>query len=285
MGTFIHAFLKEIKGKVDFSYLAPDFNVDLDRQICIEATTAMPAEGEPAAYGINVPLPPKDFSEFNRQSTIRICNSFTSKVKTYRKQYKKLEHVKDKPYVIAIASFDRPHSQLAGNRSIITALYGVYFDEAMTIKKQASEIIQFPVSTVIKNNASGVPLGYFTDESYSDVSAVIYSSLATWGKIRALADNPDLKAYFTTFHPKESSLLPAMKQTQKKDYSEHLLDGLQIYHNPHATYPLSKDTFDHERLAQHFMMNEQDMEIISPDDFLLMRMINSVNFGLKPTGA
>ena len=44
-------------------------------------------------------------------------------------------------------------------------------------------------------------MGLFCTPEYSDVSAVIYSSLATWGKVRALADNPSALTIYTSFTP------------------------------------------------------------------------------------
>ncbi|EKP0260057.1 hypothetical protein JFQ93_001303 [Aeromonas sobria] len=272
---YLFAFLKEIGADINLDHHAPDFIANKVKDFCLEATIAAPANGEEGAVGINFNLPPKDFSEFNRQATLRICNSISSKVSKYRKSYSKLEHVQDKPYVIALASFDRPFSHMVANRAIMTALFGIYFDEAATIALDADELLKMPVDAVVKNENANVPVGYFNDDEYSDVSAVIYSSVATWGKIRALTSDPKIPASFTTLHPNPDSLIPTIKMAMSGEYKEHLLDGLQIYHNPYAKHPLPPEVFHHERLAQHIIHNDEEMEIIAPDDFLLMRMVQS----------
>jgi len=56
-------------------------------------------------------------------------NSISSKSKTYLEKYQKLDHVRDQPFVLAIAPFDQPAGYLQVNRSIEAALYGYYVDE------------------------------------------------------------------------------------------------------------------------------------------------------------
>jgi hypothetical protein len=44
---------------------------------------------------------------------------------------------------------------------------------------------------VFKNNGSPVELGLFSSPAYCDISAVIFSSCATFGKVRALSSDPN----------------------------------------------------------------------------------------------
>lgn len=274
---YIHAFLKDLNAEIDFSHHAPDFVAELNKKLTIEATIAAPPQGGEPAAGHTQKHAPKDFAEFNQQSAIRISNSLSAKIKKYRGSYSKLEHVKDKPYVIALASFDRPFAHYAVNRSIIAVLYGVYFDEENTIKAGADHIIRYPVKAVVKNENVGIPVGLFTTEEYCDVSAVIYSSLATWGKIRGLADSPEAMSVYNTCHlPVTDSLIPEVRFTKKSEYTEHLADGLHIIHNPYAENPLDVSVFSHERIAQYFLDPDTGMEIIAPDDFLLLRQLMSI---------
>ncbi|EKB0634054.1 glycosaminoglycan attachment site, partial [Vibrio cholerae] len=250
---YLHAFLKDLGAQTDFSHHAPDFVTELDRHITLEATIAAPPQGGEAPAGHSQMYAPTDFSEFNQQSAIRISNSLSSKIKKFRTSYSDLPHVKDKPYVIGLASFDRPFSHFAVNRAIVAVLYGVYVDEETTIATGASELIKYSVKAVVKNENASIPLGLFTSDEYKDVSAVIYSSLATWGKIRALADNPNAMSVYHTCHlPKDNSIIPEVRHTIKAEYKEDIADGLHILHNPFAQYPLDVNTFNHARVAQYF---------------------------------
>ena len=133
------------------------------------------------------------------------------------------------------------------------------------------------VSGVRKNFDTSIPMGLFADDTYSDVSAVMYSCLATWGKVRAMADNPNARSVYVTFHPSDKGLKPEYRQTKKADYHEDLLDGLYVVHNPFASRPLPRHLFDHPRVAQFFATPEGHLEIVAPDDMLLVRYLFTVN--------
>jgi hypothetical protein len=255
--------------------------INAGQSLCIEATISAPAQGEQPAHGYSMEALPDDFNHFNQEATIRLCNSFTSKVRKLRERYSKLPQTEDKPFIIAIASFDRPFSHMSAMRPVISALYGLYHDEMETIASGSNKMISYNVDGVVKNENANIDPGYFCTPECSDVSAVIFSSLATWGKVRAVAENPTAMTVYTTYHPNPNSLYPIIKQTPKSEYFEHLLDGLCILHNPFAKIPLDPEVLSHERLAQKFVRNDGELDFVAPDDFLLMRSLMSI----KPTGS
>ena len=273
---YLHACLKQLGHRIDFTRTSLDFTVTAPRPFLLEATIAAPEQGGTPAFGVGSPELPSDLNEFNRLAALRICNSFVSKVRRYRQYYRQLPGAADKPFVIAIAPFDRPASQLATNRPIIAALYGEYFDEETTIREQRNQVINTSVRAFTKPSGVEVSVGFFTDDVYADVSAVIYGPLATWGKLRALADAPERTTVFQTFHPNPESLLPKVRSTRKADYSEDLLDGLYVFHNPYAEQPLLENVFDHPRVAQFVADGDGAMYTLVPDDFLLMRTLFSL---------
>lgn len=233
----------------DMSISSPDFVINSPTPLCIEATIAAPAQGGKLPIGYGIADIPDDFTEFNVEASLRICNSFDSKVKRYRNYYSALGHVVDRPFVIAIAAFDRPLAHFAASRPIFAAIYGLYHDEAAT-PIEASRVVSYNVDVAPKSPTVNIPLGLFCNDRFADVSAVIYSSLVTWGKVRALADNPTAKTIYTTFHPKEGGLLPEIRRTMKSEYTEPLLDGTYVLHNPFARHPVPKGTLSHPRVAE-----------------------------------
>jgi hypothetical protein len=59
----------------------------------IEATIVGPAQGGTPAFGYDVRKElPEDFTEFNIQAAIRICNAFAGKVKRYRNRHATLSN-------------------------------------------------------------------------------------------------------------------------------------------------------------------------------------------------
>lgn len=273
---YLFAYLKELGLRNDFSYDAPDFIVN-EPGFCIEATIALPAQGDPGAHGFSTEDMPRDFNKFNSEASIRLSNSFISKVKKLRSRYSLLPQCKEKPFVIAIASFDRPFAHFAAARPILATLYGLYHDEEATIESGSKSIISYNVEAAVKKENVNIAMGLFCTPEYSDVSAVIYSSLATWGKVRALADNPSALAVYTTFTPRENSLYPKVHQAKKNDYIEHLADGLYILHNPFAKHPLPKETLSHPRVAQGYVESDGYVNFVAPEDFLLLRFLQSFN--------
>ncbi|EMZ5176609.1 glycosaminoglycan attachment site [Yersinia enterocolitica] len=277
---YLYACLKKFSAEIDFAHHAPDFVTNLENGICIEATIAAPAQGgKPPMGKFTKEDLPFDFGDFNAEATIRICNSISSKLKKYQQSYSNLSHVKNKPFVIALASFDRPHSQFAANRPLMAAVYGLYYDEAAALAQGAgaTKVPSVFVNSAIKENGAEVPIGIFNDDRYSDISAIIYSPVATWGKIRALADNPTEMSMYTTIHPNSDSIFPVVRVTKKSDYVEDLLDGMYVLHNPFAKNPISSNTFNHERIAQIIPHLEDDfLEMVAPDDFLLTRFLGSM---------
>jgi len=279
---YLHACLKEIGATLDFSHHAPDFVVTDPHPFCLEATIAAPAMGGQPAYGYDARELPSDFNAFNAQAAIRIANSFSSKLRKYRDSYARLAHTAKRPFVIAIAAFDRPFAHFASNRPPVAALYGLNYDEQAALAEgpSATQIPSHMVSGAVKENGSSVPLGLFLDDTSSEVSAVVYSCLATWGKLRALADNPSAASFYKTIHPAPNGIIPEIRVTKKENYCENLMDGLYIFHNPYAKNPLGLNVFDHARVAQMFLDGDE-LKSIAPDDFLLMRMIQTFNFNIK----
>lgn len=108
----------------------------------------------------------------------------------------------------------------------------------------------------------------------------IYSQVLLKKKDWQHADNPEAMTIYRTYHPNPGHVHPIIKLAQKSEYSEHLLDGLCIFHNPFAVCPLDPQTLYHERLAQGFVREDGELDFEAPDDFLLLRSLMSLN--IKP---
>ncbi|CAE6827831.1 hypothetical protein XA1314C_35020 [Xanthomonas arboricola] len=274
---YLHAVLKELRLELDQRHHAPDFLITGPASFTMEATISAPAIGGSPPVGPGFPDIPEDLNEFNRDSIVRTCNSISSKTKRYRDHYRTLEHVRDKPFVLALAPFDRPMSHLEFDRSIQAALYARYVDEEQTIAAGLSTMIEYGISAVMKRAGVQIPVGFFCSDVCKEVSAVVFSPIAGWGKMCALADAPDMLAIFNTLHASPHTLMPEKRCAVKRDYSEHLLDGLHILHNPFATHPLSIDIFDHPRVSQDWIAPDGEVYRSRPDDFLMFRQMFAIS--------
>lgn len=97
-----------------------------------------------------------------------------------------------------------------------------------------------------------IPIGIFTDKSYEEISAIVFSCTVTMGKLTSLAISKN------TLHPTNFVLNirhdidhPNYKiQVVSQEVPEELTDGLFVFHNPNAKKPLPKSVFDGSNAIQ-----------------------------------
>lgn len=249
---YLFAVLKHYGMQVDFSVPSPDFLVTAHGGMNIEATVALHAQSAAAEHSERRAKDiPRDLNELNRQTILRIRNSIDTKHKKYSKLYASLDHVRNRPFVLAITAFDSPYARLACQRAIEAVLYGYYVDEERFLKEGGTLQGQ-RLTSVRKDNLSEVPLAVFGREEFSWLSAVIFSSCASWGKVRALASDPNLNIFFEAVRLNASGVMPHVVRARKSAYSESLLDGLRVYHNPSATQKLDVRMFRHPDVFQSY---------------------------------
>jgi hypothetical protein len=142
-----------------------------------------------------------------------------------------------------------PYARLACQRAIEAVLYGYYVDEERFLKEGGALVGQW-LTSVRKNNLSEVPLAVFGREEFDWLSAVIFSSCASWGKVRALSSDPNPNIFFEAVRLNAGGVMPHVMRAPKSAYAESLLDGLRVYHNPSATNKLDVNLFRHPDVFQ-----------------------------------
>jgi hypothetical protein len=272
---YIFAVIKHYGLSVDFGKTAPDFFVVDNGGFNIEATVALHAnDATPEYMKFEQPLP-QDLNDFNRQAILRIRNSIDGKSKKFLSSYSKLDHVKDRPFVLAITAFDSPHAILANQRAIEAALFGYYVDEEKYIR-EGGELKGYEVESIEKDNGSSVNLGVFKDDTFKWLSAVMFSSCATWGKVRALSADPNPEIEFEALRYNPNGTMPHRERATKASYTERLLDGLRVYHNPLAKHPIDPSLFRHRDVFQSYYSEETDDWVYEfRDGLLLFRRVHT----------
>jgi hypothetical protein len=256
--------------QVDFSVPSPDFFVTTEGGMNLEATVALHAQGSPPEYAERKANEiPKDLNELNRQTMLRIRNSIDTKDQKYSKTYASLDHVAKRPFVLAITAFDGPYARLACQRAIEAVLYGYYVDEEKFLR-EGGTLEKQRISAVRKDNLSEVPLAVFGAEEFAWLSAVVFSSCASWGKVRALSSDPNPNIFFQAVRLNASGVIPHVVHARKSEYSESLLDGLRVYHNPSATHKLDVNTFRHPDVFQSYYSEEEGEWMHDQRDGLLL---------------
>lgn len=252
---YLFAVLKSLNVPVDFSYDAPDFvasNVPLTMEAVISSHAANSTpEWMKSLKDVSLT---QDIEVRWLETLARLYNSLDAKRRLYERRYRLMEHVKGKPFIIAIHNFSTPDSFQLGDVAMQRLLYD--------LEEKGS---------FLKNGAVPLPLGIFSKEEFRCVSAVIYSSVATYGKVRALGRSTD-ELFFRAFRIRDNHELIAIAAA-KSDYRESLRDGLRVFHNPNAIYPLPFDLFDVPDVREFRYIQGEMFTSCHPDGDLCMRQV------------
>lgn len=260
---YLHAVLKEAGCEIDFAHHAPDFVVTDPVSFVVEATVALNAKDAlPEWTPLDLKHRPSDLNEFNRVAMVRLLNSISEKTRKYHKSYEKRPHVTGKPFVLALTPFDRPFFYLQVQRAIEAVLYDYYVDEQEYLDDPSKffSIKARRLRVVRKDNRVELPVGLFNDASHAHISAVLFNSSATWGKVRALSADPNPFIQFSACRSDPMTGDFFVFQGWKPEYEETLFDGLRVYHNPHATHPLDWRVFQEPGAFQGMCVNPDTQE-------------------------
>ncbi|MCE4550551.1 hypothetical protein [Xanthomonas hortorum] len=254
---YLHGVFKDYGFKMDWTKASPDFHlIAANGEVIVEAVTANAASGSIAEWEKKAPMTKevldKNFWPLNREAMIRLSNALSKKSRKYTDVYSKLPHVKGKPFVIAVVPFEQPDFQFQYDRPIRALLYDDYVDETAFLKEPhlyPNGPPSVALGSIEKDNGATIDLGIFLDDQWEEVSAVIFSCAATWGKAVAMSSHPALGFINTTWGGPEG---PYPKSASMGKPSEKITDGLQVFHNPYAKYPLDPAVFRLPRVVQHY---------------------------------
>lgn len=274
---YCYAVLKKMGCSVDFSYNRPDFVVNLPYHFLIECTVAREGQGMPKENDIKEKINPSyNLTERTDYATVRLFNSINSKFKKYQNGYGALEHVINLPYIVAVAPFEQARFQDSGMEPIRKILWG------QTVQKVNQSYFLEDYDKLKKNDDVYLNMGIFINDSYQEVSGILFSNLATIAKPDCMASDPNLvithqhynphsqkaniKISYTFTRKTENTMmrfaLEARKQVESNivnggyadrfdidkavyhGYREKLTDGLHLFLNPFAKNPLADDVIN-----------------------------------------
>jgi hypothetical protein len=265
---YLFAVLKEIGISVDFSYDTPDFVIDpSELPLVIEAGSAShAATGRPEWSGTIQELKELERAPIVEEATIRLANTLTSKYAKYQQHYAALPHVLGRAFVLAIAPFQQPffwaQNYQAMQRVLFAYDYPSVHIDPFTGEREYEHNYLWGVK---KTSGAEVPLGYFRTAQMAQMSAVIFSNTATWGKVRALSRDPYPNVAFETLRLNVYGTKPTHAITPRAEYHESLLDGLHVFHNPHAQVPLPYALFAQPGVTQHSWLEQEGFPFVDQE--------------------
>lgn len=245
--VFLYTVLKNQGAKIDRSHKQPDFAVLVDGvELLIEAVTANPSPNHPSDNEIpGETLEEKVLYKQRQLRPIRLGSALFSKL---QKNYWEYPHVAGKPLVFAIEDFHEPHSLSGSSSSIWQYLYGIngqwWIDE--------SGILHIHEFTITKHShgSKEIPSGFFSLPGVEHVSAVLFGNTGTVAKFNRMSYLEDPNQYpnikmlrvGTRWNPDPNSPVP-IRFVHEVGHAEVPVEtweeGLDIFHNPKALFPLS----------------------------------------------
>lgn len=262
--VYLHGLFKEYGFGMDWRHSRPDFWLKTEfGEVIVEAVTANAAAGATPEWEktsrMTKEVANKNFWPLNREAIIRLSNALMQKAKKFENSYSKLPHVPGKPFVLAVAPFEQPDFQYQYDRPIQALLYDHYVDETAFFKDPK----RFPngppsvkLGSVEKDSGNTIDLGIFLNDTWSEVSAVIFSCVATWGKAVAMSTQPSLGFIETTWGEGPHGI-PTRRLMPIGVPSECISDGLLVFHNPYARNPLKLETFRKPGVVQHYLTRHE----------------------------
>lgn len=182
-----------------------------------------------------------------------------------KKEYWKMEHVAGKPLIFAIADFHDDKSMLWSSTALINYLYG--FNYRFKYDKQGNLVIIPEKISTHKLGDKEIPSGFFFQKDTENISAILFSSSGTISKFNRMGKQagysvPDVKMFRigTSYNHDPNACKPSFFSYEVDERcSETWAEGMCLYHNPNAKYPVDKELFP--TIAHHYL--QEDGNILS----------------------
>lgn len=254
---YLFVFLREEGCHLDRTKSAPDFVCNhFGLEFSLEAVTVNPSQA-----GTD-PEPPRNGEEVRHYNThftpIRFGGALLAKL---RKRYWELPHVAGKPLILGIHDFHQPHSMIWSHSGLPIYLYG--YLHSPTHDPDGNLVVQ---ATKIERHVWGtrsLRSGFFFEPGAENISAVLFSNSATISKFNRIGKlsrfgDPHLQMIRTgeAFDPNPNAVqgIPFRREINDQ-YVEYWAEGISVFHNPRALYPLPMDHFPD--LVHHQLRNGQ----------------------------
>lgn len=250
---YLHACFRKLGASIDWGHTAPDFLLRLNHQdLAAEATIASHAGGYLAEWELtSVKTFDIDQHELVRAAPLRISNAFSAKLRAYKERYATMDHVQGRPFVLCIGAYDQPFFYLQKDLAIRRVLYGI--EQPIWIPGDNGDRIVVGESrrpSEQKDNGTQVGFELFSKPGCEEISAVIFSSTATFGKVHALAKS-EFPIEFMAVRYNDHGTEPLNIVADRSNYIESLLDGLHVYLNPFAAHPINVAPWIQPDVAVH----------------------------------
>lgn len=257
---YLHAYLLEERLFVEREHPSPDFLVrKYGHSVGIEAVIV----GRKEEYSPKVYLeepPPLSQEEIESKNLNEIPIRFGSSLYTkLQKRYWELPHLRGIPLVFAIADFHDDRSMLWTSAGLMHYLYGLRHTFAYDTK--GNLVVTPHRIDAHRLGEKVIPSGFFLQPDADHVSAVLFSASGTISKFNRIGRQAGFKHPNVTMlrvgmchdHDPNACVPKLFRYEVDERSSETWSEGMSIFHNPHARYPVPRELFP--SIAHHDLKN------------------------------
>jgi hypothetical protein len=247
-------------------HVSPDFCIEKDGASCwIEAVTANSEAPRAGGIGDWVHAPVDRNERLTGAPAERFAKTIRGKL---QRNYYKLDHVKRRPFALAIADFHESGSMVWSREALPTYLYGLRADvEGAGAQRHA---VGTPISNLTGKH--GIPASLFRDPEFTHLSAVVFSNAATLAKFNRMGflagwRPPGLimirRGILFDRTPGALEPIDFELSVESSEYQslwpwgEAWCQELEVFHNPQAANPIP---FDLIPGATHWFERDGDVE-------------------------
>jgi hypothetical protein len=242
---YLFVFLREAGCRLDRTHRAPDFVCDhFGLEFSVEAVTVNPSQ---AGLDPERPQTPAQIRHYNEHFTpIRFGSALLAKL---RRRYWEQPHVAGRPLVLAIHDFHQPQSMIWSHSGLPTYLYG-FLHTAARNERGDLVVTPVPIERHVWGNRT-LRSGFFFQPDAENVSAVMFSNSATVAKFNRIGKlakfgDPDIRmirAGQALSNDPNSEAGYRFRMEVNDEYQESWAQGISIFHNPRARFPLDPGHF------------------------------------------
>ncbi len=247
---YLAAYFDSIRLKIRQPEQRPDFLLnDGSNSVWVEAATSNPTEGKPLKE-------PDDHWEEQDLLGIKLGSPLWSKL---TKRYWDLEHVKGKPFVLALSGFHNASPLRMSTSALARYLYG----NQVNLESGEGQIAHWTLENLeeIRAGSKVVPAGFFRQPTVENVSAVLFSDAGTVAKFNRMgfdrAKHPNvhmLRMGLCVDHDLRA-IIPEPFAYVVGDAPETWGQEVVVYHNPNAALPVPEDFFG--KVTEYWMVNNR----------------------------
>lgn len=251
---YLLATFQDLNFTIHRNHSRPDFELEKNGQILyVEAVTSNPSTEDELKEKTEIlnELNDENWLQFIYQlrdrSMIRVAGAIYNKL---RKSYWELEWVKNKPLILAVEPFHHSLAHWITDSNLIGYLYGFEnsweYDKEGNLQIETREVIEYRFGDKI------IPSNFFKQPNSEYISAVVFSNSGTiskfsrMGKLKGYGDPKVrmLRAGNMYDHdPNAAVPIPFSYFVGEDGPIETWAQGLTMYHNPNAKYPIDRSLF------------------------------------------